>query len=50
MRALDRDVQLVGTVASVDGVRNEEVGRTILLCRDPLVPLNDAWARRRDLS
>jgi 4-amino-4-deoxy-L-arabinose transferase-like glycosyltransferase len=43
MRQYFTDVRRVGTVQSVDGVRNEEVGRAILICRQPVVPLDDAW-------
>jgi hypothetical protein len=41
------DVTRVASVQPVDGVRNEEVGRPILLCRGPLVPLDDIWRQAR---
>ena len=47
MRQIFADVTRVGTIQSVDGVRNEEVGRVILVCRHPVVPLDDAWALAR---
>ncbi|MBV9579003.1 MAG: hypothetical protein JO057_10470 [Chloroflexi bacterium] len=37
------DVNQVATVQSVDGVHNEEVGRLILLCRQPRVAIDVAW-------
>jgi hypothetical protein len=50
MRRLFADVSLVGRVQSVSGARNEEVGRPILLCRQPIVPLDDAWPQLRNLT
>jgi len=47
MRQIFADVTRVGTIQSVDGVRNEEVGRVILVCRHAVVPLDDAWALAR---
>jgi 4-amino-4-deoxy-L-arabinose transferase-like glycosyltransferase len=41
------DVTRVDTVRAVDGVQSEEVGRTILICRQPLVPLDDVWPLAR---
>ena len=43
LRALFADVTRVDMVQAADGVQSEEVGRTILLCRQPLVPLDDVW-------
>jgi 4-amino-4-deoxy-L-arabinose transferase-like glycosyltransferase len=48
MRRLFRDVTVVGAIASVDNVHNEEVGRPILVCRGPLVPLDEAWPQLRN--
>ena len=41
------DVTRVGSVQPVDGVRNEEVGRAILVCRAPVVPLDEIWREAR---
>jgi len=37
------DVRPVGRIAMPDGVENEEVGRPILVARQPRVPLDRAW-------
>jgi hypothetical protein len=50
MRGLFADVSQVETVRSVDGVRTEETGRPVLLCRQPLGPLDAAWPGLRGLS
>lgn len=50
MRRLFAEVTQIGTVQSVDGVRNEEVGRPILICRRPIVQLDEAWRALRSLS
>lgn len=50
MRRLYNQVQVVDQIQSVDGVRNEEVGRLILLCRDPITSLDKAWSRLRSLN
>jgi hypothetical protein len=47
MRQIFADVTRVATIQSVDGVRNEEVGRAILVCRRPVVPFDDAWVLAR---
>jgi hypothetical protein len=47
MRSLFADVTRVDAVQPVDGVRNEEVGRAILICRQPLESLDDAWPLAR---
>jgi hypothetical protein len=47
IRPLFRDVTRVASVQPVDGVRNEEVGRPILVCRGPLVPLDEIWLEAR---
>jgi 4-amino-4-deoxy-L-arabinose transferase-like glycosyltransferase len=44
------DVSQVGIVESVDGVHSEEVGRPILVCRRPLVPLDAAWPSLRNFK
>jgi hypothetical protein len=43
------EVTRLATIEAVDRVRNEEVGRPILLCRQPTVPLDDAWPQLRSL-
>jgi hypothetical protein len=43
------EVTRLAPIEAVDGVRNEEVGRPILLCRQPTVPLDDAWPQLRSL-
>jgi hypothetical protein len=50
MHRLFAEVSLVGRVQAVSGVRNEEVGRAILLCRGPIVPLDDAWPQLRNFT
>jgi hypothetical protein len=50
MRRLYNQVQVVDHIQSVSGVRNEEVGRPILVCRDPITPLDEAWPRMRSLN
>ena len=37
------DVRPAGTVGNRYGIRNEEFGRTVYVCRRPLVPLWQAW-------
>jgi len=50
MRRLLGDVRVAATVQPVDGVRNEEVGRLILVCRQPILPLDSAWPQLRRLG
>lgn len=50
MRRLFADVRRVGSIQPVDGVRSEEVGHSVLLCRQPIVSLDDAWPQLRNLS
>jgi 4-amino-4-deoxy-L-arabinose transferase-like glycosyltransferase len=47
MRRVFADVTRVDAVQPVDGVHNEEVGRTILICRQPLESLDDVWSLAR---
>jgi hypothetical protein len=39
------DVTGVGTITNGLGVRNEEYGRAIYVCREPRVPLSQQWPR-----
>jgi hypothetical protein len=41
------DVTRVDAVQAVDGVHNEEVGHAILICRQPVESLDDAWSLAR---
>jgi hypothetical protein len=50
VRSVCGAVTRLATIEAVDGVRNEEVGRPILLCRDPAVSLDDAWPQLRRLA
>ena len=50
VRGARGEVTRLATIEAVDGVRNEEVGRPILLCRQPTVPLDDLWPQLRSLS
>lgn len=43
-------VDPAATITMPYGVRNEEVGREILIAREPRVPLDQAWARLRELD
>ena len=47
LRPFFAEVRRVDVVQAVDGVHSEEVGRAILLCRQPLVPLDDVWPLAR---
>ncbi|MBV9543738.1 MAG: hypothetical protein JOY61_05120, partial [Chloroflexi bacterium] len=44
------DATLVGTIQAVDNVLNEEVGRPIMLCRRPIVPLDQSWPELRSFA
>jgi hypothetical protein len=50
MHRLFAEVTVVDRVQPIDGVRTEEDGRPILLCRQPVISLDDAWPRLRSLS
>ena len=43
MRGFFADVTRADTIQAVDGVHSEEVGRAILVCREPLVPFDEMW-------
>jgi hypothetical protein len=47
VRPFFADVTRVDAVQAVDGVHSEEVGQAILLCRQPLVSLDDVWPLAR---
>jgi hypothetical protein len=47
MRRYFADVTRVDAVQPVDGVHSEEVGRAILICRNPFESLDDAWSLAR---
>jgi 4-amino-4-deoxy-L-arabinose transferase-like glycosyltransferase len=44
------DVQQAGTVTNSYGVRNEEFGKPIWICRRPLLRLDQAWPRLKALD
>lgn len=44
------DVQQAGTITNSYGVRNEEFGKPIWICRSPLLPLDQAWPRLKALD
>jgi hypothetical protein len=50
IRRLFSDVNVMVYIQPVSGVRGEEVGRPILLCRDPIIPLDEAWPGLRNFS
>jgi hypothetical protein len=43
-------IALAGTIANSYGLRNEEYGQPIWVCRDPLIPLDQAWPRLKSLD
>ncbi len=47
LRPYFASITQVGAVQPVDGVHSEEVGSLILLCRQPLVQLDDLWPLAR---
>jgi 4-amino-4-deoxy-L-arabinose transferase-like glycosyltransferase len=44
------DVSQVGTISNADGVRNQEEGKPIFVCRSPRRPLWQAWPSLRALD
>jgi len=44
------NVELAGTITNSYGVRNEESGRPIWVCRDPLMPLDQVWPKLKSLD
>jgi 4-amino-4-deoxy-L-arabinose transferase-like glycosyltransferase len=44
------DIQQAGTVTNSYGLRNEEYGKAIWICRSPLMPLDKAWPRLKALD
>src|SRR2546425_3313531 len=44
------DIQQAGTITNSLGLRNEEFGKAIWICRSPLVPLDKAWPRLKALD
>jgi hypothetical protein len=50
MRRFYADVIQVGTIATFDGVHNIEAGKPVLICRQPIVPFDEAWASVRNFS
>jgi len=43
-------IELAGTISNDYGLRNEEYGRPIWICRDPLIPLDHAWPTLKSLD
>ena len=44
------DIQQAGTITNSYGLRNEEYGKAIWICRSPLVPLDRAWPKLKALD
>ena len=44
------DIQQAATITNSYGLRNEEYGKSIWICRSPLVPLDQAWPRLKALD
>lgn len=44
------DIQEAGTITNALGIHNEEHGKTIWICRSPLVPLDKAWPSLKALD
>ena len=44
------DIQQAGTITNSYGMRNEEYGKAIWICRSPLVALDKAWPRLKALD
>jgi 4-amino-4-deoxy-L-arabinose transferase-like glycosyltransferase len=44
------DIQQAATITNTYGLRNEEFGKSIWICRSPLVPLDKAWPRLKALD
>jgi len=44
------DIQQATTITNSYGLRNEEYGKSIWICRSPLVPLDQAWPRLKALD
>jgi hypothetical protein len=44
------DIQQAGTITNSYGLRNEEYGKPIWICRSPFVPLDRAWPRLKALD
>jgi hypothetical protein len=44
------DVEPVATIRIPDGVRNEELGRPIIIARQPRVPLDKAWSQLKQFD
>jgi 4-amino-4-deoxy-L-arabinose transferase-like glycosyltransferase len=44
------DIQQAGTITNSYGMRNAEYGKSIWICRSPLVPLDRVWPRLKTLD
>jgi 4-amino-4-deoxy-L-arabinose transferase-like glycosyltransferase len=44
------DIQQAGTITNSYGLRNEEYGKAIWICRSPFVPLDQTWPRLKALD
>jgi hypothetical protein len=44
------DIQEAATITNSYGLRNEEYGKSIWICRSPFVPLGQAWPRLKALD
>ena len=43
-------IELAGTIGNAYGLHNEEYGQPIWVCRDPLIPLDQAWPTLKSLD
>ena len=50
LASLFGSIQLAGTVANSYGLHNEEYGQPVWVCRDPLIPLGQAWPKLKSLD
>jgi 4-amino-4-deoxy-L-arabinose transferase-like glycosyltransferase len=50
LASLFGDIQEAGTIANDYGLHNYEFGQPILVCREPLTPLDRAWPRLKTLD
>ena len=44
------NIELADTITNSYGMHNEEYGRPIWICRDPLIPLDQAWPKLKSLD
>ena len=44
------NIELAGTITNSYGLHNEEYGQPVWVCRDPLIPLGQAWPKLKSLD